>query len=144
MTDYLVDVKNEVDQVNNALKQVLTGVELPKLLRAPGGYFPANPIKGYEDWYYYGWDIPPERGSSPPSADVIRNLLDDLRTQGYPDSPIILLHSIKMETLFAVTDPQYDMLSRLEELGYTRFEKLPRPGDRPGYPWIGKVPIFEN
>jgi len=106
------------------------------LLRAPRGNFADKPIVGYEDWYYYDWTVAPEEQATEPQ-DIINALVEELKGKGYPDTPIILLHSIRYGTLQAITDPQYDMLTRLQEIGYTRFEKLPRLGlDRPGYPII--------
>ena len=133
--------KNEVDQVNQALLQAIPNIALPKLLRAPGGHFPSKPIEGYENWFYYGWDVAPDMnaGSNNP-GDIIKYLEDELENQGYPDNPIILLHSIKWETNEAITNSDYDMISHLKKIGYTKFEALPRPGDNPGYPWIGKIP----
>jgi RHS repeat-associated protein len=131
------DGKNEVDLVREALEQALPGANLPKLLRAPRGNFPQNPISGYENWYYYEWTIAPEEGAQ--TADgIIQNLKQELEAKGRPDNPVILLHSIRLDTLNAVVNSQYDMLTVLQEMGYTRFESLPRPQDNPGYPVIEK------
>ena len=50
--------RTQVEAVNQALQEILPGQNLPKLLRAPIGWFsPEGPIEGYEDWYYYHWTV---------------------------------------------------------------------------------------
>ena len=52
------DPADEVRRTEEALRNILGQGFSARLLRAPGGAFPAEVIKGYADSYYYGWDIP--------------------------------------------------------------------------------------
>lgn len=140
------DPAKEVKQVEDALKAM--GVSPDHLLRAPGGAFPADAIKGYEDWFYYGWDIPETitaiDGYGISAEAVISRLESQLKATGKPENPIILLHSIQKGTRDAVVNTTSAnrgsaLLDKLRELGYRQFKVLPRSGDKPGYPPNGKV-----
>lgn len=132
----------EVRLTEEALRRILGEGFSATLLRAPGGAFPAEVISEYANSYYYGWDIP---SASIPALDgpgvagstVVANVESELRANGYPDQPIILLHSIHEGTLAAIRD--HDLIGTLRNLGYTSFRVLPRPGDHPGYPPNGTV-----
>ena len=136
--DSNVNPASEVSQVENSLRKILGVTDLPdKLLRAPGGAFPSTPISGYENWYYYGWDVDAldESGVSPQT--IVDNVINKLK-QDKPQNPIILLHSIQLGTLEAITNPKYDLIGKIIEQGY-QFRKLPRPADRAGYPPNGDI-----
>ncbi len=133
-----VNPASEVSQVENSLRKILGVTDLPdKLLRAPGGAFPNTPITGYENWYYYGWDVDAfdESGVSPQT--IVDNVINKLK-QDKPQNPIILLHSIQLGTLEAITNPKYDLIGKIIEQGY-QFGKLPRPADHTGYPPNGDI-----
>lgn len=146
----------QVEQVRLALVSILGERALPKLLRAPEGFFsPAGPIAGYEDWYYYEWTIWPEgyllphdpRTGTPTAGtftshhykrpqDIVASLVTQLESLDCPDAPVILLHSIHSIVYDALARTDCNMLAALRALGYDHFALLPRPGDRTGYPII--------
>jgi len=136
------DAAEEVRMTEQALKSILGDSFSAMLLRAPGGAFPAEVISEYASSYYYGWDIPSMvynglDGYGMDGGTVVARITEELEASGYPDQPIILLHSIHEGTLAAIRDQ--DLIGTLRNLGYTSFGVLPRPGDHPGYPPNGAV-----
>lgn len=131
------DPETYITQEIQTLNQI--GLEPDPLLRAPGGQFPADVISGYENWYYYGWDVNSFDGPSTSADQIVNNVIGQLETKGLPNKPIILLHSIWPSTLESIANPQFDLIGRLKDLGYTQFDKLPRAGDNPGYPPNGEI-----
>jgi peptidoglycan/xylan/chitin deacetylase (PgdA/CDA1 family) len=125
---------SEVSQTESALKDILGEYGLyEKLLRAPGGDWPTVPIPGYEDWYYYEWNIKAQDHTGPTGDVVVKNVMDDLAAKNYPDEAIVLMHSIFQGTLDAINDSNYDLVGKLQQQGgYTIFKKLPRDQDSPG------------
>lgn len=124
------DGANEVRLVEDALKKILGVDDLPeKLLRAPGGAFGKVPISGYSGWHYYLWTVDPKDDYGVAPQTIVDKVLTQLDQKGSPNNPIILLHAIRPGTYNAVTDPQYDLIGKLVERGYTQFKPLPRPGD---------------
>jgi peptidoglycan/xylan/chitin deacetylase (PgdA/CDA1 family) len=123
---------------------VSIGVQPARLLRAPQGAWPDQiPINGYEDWYYYGWTVDScdnlatgKCKAVSQAEDLVENVATQLEEQGLPDAPIILLHSFPNAFAWkAIVNPdndRQDLIKRLNDLGYSVFNSLPRSGDEPG------------
>jgi RHS repeat-associated protein len=133
----------EIKWVEDQLKNSLGVVGLPqKLIRASGGNFGKIPYPGYENWFYYGWDVNSydwviDTKNDPNNApQVIENLRSELEKKNFPDNAIILMHEVKPATTNAIVNG--DLLGKLEEWGYNRFFPLPRVTDGPGV-LIGSV-----
>jgi peptidoglycan/xylan/chitin deacetylase (PgdA/CDA1 family) len=129
------DVRTNIAQEENAL--AILGISFDRFLRAPAGVFPSVPFPTYQDWYYYGWDINSGDDYGTPPQVIVDHVLDGL--SGMPDGPIILLHAGRPHTLQAIVDPRYDLIGKIMSLGYTRFDRLPRPIDHTGYPPNGAL-----
>jgi RHS repeat-associated protein len=135
--DVQASITDEVNAINAKLSPY--GYAVDPFLRAPGGRFPRQVIPGYEEWYYYGWTISPEvlPETANESIDIINNTKKLLSEQQYPDSPIILLHSINLLTVEAmngITESGDNLIDSLNHIGYLRFEVLSRPSDHTGFP----------
>ena len=81
------------------------GVAPDHLMRAPGGAFSPTAFSGYENWFYYGWNVDSRDGGSGGSGQtaeqITSNVVDGLKNS--PDGPIILLHSTNPNTALAIT-----------------------------------------
>jgi RHS repeat-associated protein len=129
----------DLDQQVVALNQM--GINFKRILRAPYGDFGSKiPVPGYEGWHYYYWTVDscdnyggaasPCRYSSPQNAEqVVENVIGQLEAQGYPDRPIILLHTTpNIHTWNAIVNPtpEGNLIEALRSKGYTIFKPLPR------------------
>jgi RHS repeat-associated protein len=106
----------------------------PVLVRSPYLAWGEVPIPNYKNAYYYAADI--ISGDTESNYDP-KNIVDSIKTQlasqGYPNGPIILLHSVPStrtyQTIVNPASEETDLIAQLINLGYTRFEVLPRDND---------------
>lgn len=106
------------------------------LLRAPGFNWGSVPIPGINTAYYYGTDVVSGDADLDVynESEIVARVRSELDAIGRPDGAIILLHSIKETTFNIIVQPrgfEQDLIANLMEMGYTRFETLPRPEDQP-------------
>jgi peptidoglycan-N-acetylglucosamine deacetylase len=130
----------DVGWMENVLKKSLGVTDLPqKLIRASGGQFGKIPYSGYENWYYYGWNVnsrdwAADMKSVPSNAPIIiESLRSELEKKNFPNNAIILLHEVKAGTTEAIVNQ--DLLGKLKTKefgGYTNFLALPRSSDASG------------
>lgn len=123
----------QLTEEERLLNQLGITLSEPVMVRAPFLGWGKVPIPGYKSAYYYETDIVSNDDKENLSAEgIVNSITSQLQNRGYPNGPIILLHSTNTVNTYKTIinpSPDIDLISKLQELGYTRFEVLPRPGD---------------
>lgn len=103
----------------------------PVMARSPELGWGIVPIPGFKSARYYDADIISDDDKGLSSDGIVKSVTNQLRNHNLPDNPIILLHSTKQTTYQTIVFPlpNADLMKELKDLGYSRFEALPRPND---------------
>jgi RHS repeat-associated protein len=109
------------------------GIVLPEpvMVRSPELGWGTVPIPNYKPARYYDADIISDDDKGLSSEGIVKSVETQLISHNLPDNPIILLHSTYKTTYDAIVRPlpNQDLMATLKNLGYSRFESLPRPND---------------
>ena len=122
----------QLTEEERLLNQLGITLSEPVMVRTPYLGWGQVPIPGYKSAFYYDADIVSDDDKGLSAEQIVNSVASQLQNKGYPNEPIILLHSTNtVNTYETIVNPRpdIDLIAKLQELGYTTFKVLPRKGD---------------